>query len=117
MACYLFEFLGKLFLILVDRYSKLVCVEPVVDHTADKTILAFLNIFPKLGIPIKCNAIEAQTFYPQVVMNFVPILTLFLNFPALFTICQTLHKELSEQLKYHKEVQTKSYETVPGGLV
>ena len=53
LACDLFEFQGKLFLIIVDRYSKFVCVELVVDHTADKTILAFLNIFSKLGIPNK----------------------------------------------------------------
>ena len=50
-ACDLFEFQGKLFLIIVDRYSKFVCMEPVMDHTADKMILAFLNIFSKLGIP------------------------------------------------------------------
>ena len=53
LACGLFEFQGKLFLIVVDRYSKFVCVEPVVDHTADKTILAFLNIFSNLGIQNK----------------------------------------------------------------
>ena len=33
LACDLFEFLGKLFLIVIDRYSKFVCKEPVVDHT------------------------------------------------------------------------------------
>ena len=47
----LFEFHGKLFLIVVDRYSKSVCIEPMVDHTADKAILSFLNIFSQLGIP------------------------------------------------------------------
>ena len=50
LACDFFEFQGKLFLTVVDRYSEFVCMEPVVDHTADKTILAFLNIFSKLGI-------------------------------------------------------------------
>ena len=53
LACNLFEFHEKLFLIIVDRNSKFVCMEPVVDHTADKMILAFLNIFSKLGIPNK----------------------------------------------------------------
>ena len=59
LASNLFEFQGKLFLIVVDRYSKFVCVEPVVDHTADKAILAFLNIFSKLGIP---NKIQCKRF-------------------------------------------------------
>ena len=53
LACDLFEFHGKLFLIIVDRYSKFVCMDPVVDHTAEKTVLVFLNIFFKLGIPNK----------------------------------------------------------------
>ena len=53
LACDLFEFQGKLFLIIVDMYPKLACMEAVVDHTADKTILAILNIFIKLGIPYK----------------------------------------------------------------
>ena len=53
LACDLFEFQGKLFLIIIDRYSKFVCMELVIDDTADKTILAFLNIFSKLGIPNK----------------------------------------------------------------
>ena len=32
-------------------------MEPVLDHTADKTILAFLNILSKLGVPnkIQCD--------------------------------------------------------------
>ena len=51
LAYDLFEFQGKLFLIIVDRYSKFVSMEPVVDHTADKTIQAYLNIFSKHGIP------------------------------------------------------------------
>ena len=36
LACDLYEFHRKLFLIVVDRYSKFICMEPVVDHFADK---------------------------------------------------------------------------------
>ena len=53
LACDLVEFHGKLFLIVIDRYSKFVCTEPVKDHTAHKTIWAFLDIFSKCGIPNK----------------------------------------------------------------
>ena len=73
LACDLFESHGKMVLIIVDRYSKAVCLGPVVDHTVDKTILAFLNIFSKLGIPNKIGCDRGSHFYPEVFMNFVPI--------------------------------------------
>ena len=57
LAADIFELQGKLVLIIVDRYSKFICVLPVVDHTADKMILPFLQIFSKLGIhnTIQCD--------------------------------------------------------------
>ena len=70
LACAPFEFHGQLFLIIVDRYSKFVHMEPVVDHTADKTILAFLNIFSKLGIPNKIQCDRGSNFHQEVFMIF-----------------------------------------------
>ena len=57
LACDLSEFQENLFWIIVDRYSKFVCMEPMVDHTTDKMILAFFNVFSKLAITnnIQCD--------------------------------------------------------------
>ena len=41
LAFDLFEFQGKLFLIIVHRYSKFVCMEPVVDHMQVKQFWHF----------------------------------------------------------------------------
>ena len=66
LACDLFELYGKLFLIVVDRYSKFGWMEPIVDHATEKTILAFLNIISKLGIPNKIWCNRDSNFYPEV---------------------------------------------------
>ena len=72
LACNLLEFQGKLFLIIFDRYSKFVCMEPVVDHITDKTILAFLNIFSKLGIPNKIWCNTGSNFLSGSFQDFIP---------------------------------------------
>ena len=77
LACDLFEFHGKLFLIIIDRYSKFISMEPVVDHTADKTFLAFLNIFSKLGIPSKIQCDRGSTFLSRSFYEFCSNLDVF----------------------------------------
>ena len=64
LACHLFEFHGKLFLIIVDRYSKFVCVQPVVSHTIEKKIWHFSTSSLNLAHPTKYDVLEVQTFYP-----------------------------------------------------
>ena len=47
----LFEFRGKTYLIVSDRYSKFVIVRELPDHSAEHTIRAFCSIFCEHNIP------------------------------------------------------------------
>ena len=51
IASDLFEFQGKLYLIVSDRYSKFVIVHELKDHSAEQTIKAFRSIFCEHDIP------------------------------------------------------------------
>ena len=100
LACDLFEFQGKLFPIIVDRYSKLVCMEPVVDHTTHKTILAFLNIFSKLGNPNKIQNDRSSNFLLRRFQEFCSNLNVILEFSSLYHHSSSpAEREQSEQLK------------------
>ena len=51
IASDLFEFRGKTYLIVSDRYSKFVIVHELPDHSAEHTIRAFRGIFCEHDIP------------------------------------------------------------------
>ena len=51
IASDLFEFRGKIYLIVSDRYSKFVIVRELPDHSAEHTIRAFRGIFCEHDIP------------------------------------------------------------------
>ena len=51
IASDLFEFKGKLYIIVSDQYSKFVIVHDLIDHSAEQTIKAFHNIFCKHDVP------------------------------------------------------------------
>ena len=51
IATDLFEFKGKCYLIVSDRYSKFVVVRELVDHSTEQTIRVFRNIFCEHNIP------------------------------------------------------------------
>ena len=82
LACDLFEFHGKLFLIIVDRYHKFVCIKHMVDHTADKTILVFSNIFSKHGIPNKTQCNRGLNFLSRGFQEFCSNLDIVLEFSS-----------------------------------
>ena len=88
-----------MYLIVVDHYSKFIAVEPVADHSAKKTIIAFLQIFSKLGIPptIHCN--NGATFTSETFIAFCFKSRQFLYLTAVaFIIAQTqLNKLLDLQ--------------------
>ena len=47
----IFELNGKLYLIVVDCYSKFIVVRKVTDHSAEQTVAKFLEIFSEFGVP------------------------------------------------------------------
>ena len=51
VATDVFEFKGKSYLIISDRFSKFVIVREIIDHSTDQTIKAFRNIFSRHDIP------------------------------------------------------------------
>ena len=51
IASDLFEFRGKIYLIVSDRYSKFVIVRELPDHSVEHTIRAFRGIFSEHDIP------------------------------------------------------------------
>ena len=57
-------------------------MEPVVDHTADKTILALLNIFTKLGIPNKIQCDRGSNFLLRNFHDFHSTLNIVLEFSS-----------------------------------
>ena len=78
------NFKEKFFLIILDRYSRFICIESMVDCTAHKTILAFLQIFSKPGIPntIYCN--KGSNFLSKTFKQFYINLTISLQFSSLY---------------------------------
>ena len=114
----LFEFHGKLFLIVVDRYSKFACMEPVVDHTADKTILAFLNIFSKLGIPNKIWCNRGSNFLSRSFQEFYSNLDIVLEFSSWYCHSSNPAERSVRTVKNSMEKCTdEKLGIVPGGLV
>ena len=73
LACDPFEYQGKIYLIVIDHYSKLIAVEPVADHSAKKTVNAFLQVFSKLGIPTTFVVTVVQTSHVRYLLHFVLI--------------------------------------------
>ena len=73
LACDLFEYQGKIYLVVVDYYSKFIAVELVADHSAEKTINAFLQIFSKLGIPTTIHCDCGVNFTSWTFITFVLI--------------------------------------------
>ena len=84
LACDLFEYQGKIYLIVVDPYSKSIALEPVADHSAEKMINAFLQIVSKLGIPttILCDCVA--NFTSQMFIAFCSNLDIFLSYSSSF---------------------------------
>ena len=69
-------------MIIVDRYFKFICVEPVTDHTADKMILAFLQICSKLGIPNTICCDRGSIFLSKTFQQFYFNMTISLQFSS-----------------------------------
>ena len=84
LDCDVFEYQGKIYLIVVDHYSKFIAVEPAADHSAKKTINAFLQIFSKLGIPTTIHCDHGVNFTPQVFIAFCSNLDISLSYSSSF---------------------------------
>ena len=64
----LFEFRGKTYLIVSDRYSKFVIVCELPDHSPKHTIRAFCGIFCELNIP-RCKVIRVSTHTTRYILS------------------------------------------------
>ena len=51
LATDIFEYGGKSYLIVVDRFSKFIVVCKVSDHSSEQTVAVFLQIFSEFGVP------------------------------------------------------------------
>ena len=82
LACDVFEYQGKIYLIVVDHYSKFIVVEPVADHSAKKTINAFLQISSKLGIPTTIPCDHSANFTSKMFIAFCSNLDISLSYSS-----------------------------------
>ena len=95
LACDLFEYQGKMYLIVVDHYSKFIPVEPVVDHSPMKTINAFLQMLSKLGIPAIICCDHSVNFTSLIFIAFCSNPDISLSYSGSFHHnCKECHEEM-----------------------
>ena len=84
LATDIFEYEGKSYLIIVDRFSKFIVVCKVADHSSEHTVAAFLQVFSEFGVPdsVCCN--RGTNFTAQLFLSFCKGLEIKLSFSSVY---------------------------------
>ena len=70
VACYLFEFKGKIYLIVACRFSSYIVVREVKNHSTEETIDQFSSIFAEHGIPTTIHSDRGTNFRSKLFQDF-----------------------------------------------
>ena len=80
----IFEYGGKTYVIVVDRYSKFIVVHKVTDHSSEQTVAIFLQIFSEFGVPDKIRSDRGANFTSQLFISFCKGLNIKLPFSSAY---------------------------------
>ena len=80
LATDIFEYGGKSYIIVVDRYSKFIVVHKVSDHSSKQTVATFLQIFSEFGVPDEIRSDRGANFTSQLLLSFCKGLNVKLSF-------------------------------------
>ena len=84
LATDLFEFQGKTYLIVVDRYSKFIIVRRIMDHSKEQTVSLFSQIFAEHGIPDEIRSDRGSNFTSSYFISFCHQLDIKLSFSSAY---------------------------------
>ena len=94
LATDIFEYGGKSYIIVVDRYSKFIVVRKVSDHSSEQTVATVLQIFSKFGVLDESIVTEEPTLPLNCSCLSVKVLMLNCHSVVLTTTVGILLKEL-----------------------
>ena len=80
----IFEYGGKSYIIVVDRYSKFIVVCKVSDHSSEQTVATFLQIFSEFGVPDEIHSDRGSNFTSQLFLSFCKGLDIKLSFSSAY---------------------------------
>ena len=84
LATDIFEYGGKSYLIVVDRFSKFIIVCKVSDHSSECTVANFLQIFSEFGVPDEICCDRGTNFTSQLFLSFCKGLDIKLSFSSAY---------------------------------
>ena len=84
LATDIFEYGGKSYLIVVDRFSKFIVICKASDHSSEQTVAAFLQIFSEFGLPDEIRSNRGTNFTSQLFMSFCKGLDVKLSFSSAY---------------------------------
>ena len=84
LATDIFEYGGKSYLIVVDRFSKVIIVCKVSDHSSECTVATFLQIFSEFGVPDEIRCDRGTNFTSQLFLSFCKGLDIKLSFSSAY---------------------------------
>ena len=84
VATDIFQYGGKSYIIVVDRYSKFIVVRKVSDHSNEQTVATFLQIFSEFGVPDEIRSDRGSNFTSQLFLSFCKGLDIKLSFSSAY---------------------------------
>ena len=84
LATGIFQYGGKSYLIVVDRFSKFIIVHKVSDHSSEYTVATFLQIFSEFGVPDEIHSDRGTSFTSQLFLSFCKGLNIKLLFSSAY---------------------------------
>ena len=84
LATDIFEHGGKLYLIVVDQFSKFLVVCKVSNHSSEQTVVTSLQIFSEFGVPNEIHSDKGTNFTSQLFMSFCKGLDVKLSFSSAY---------------------------------
>ena len=84
LATDIFEYGSKLYIIVVDHYSKFIVVRKVSDHSSEQTVATFLQIFSEFGVPDEIRSDRGANFTSQLFLSFCKGLDVKLSFSSAY---------------------------------
>ena len=80
----IFEYGGKSYITVDDRYSKFIVVLKVSDHSSEQTVTTFLQIFSEFGVLDEIRSDRESNFTSQLFMSFFKGLNVKLSFSSAY---------------------------------
>ena len=84
LATDIFEYGGKSYLIVVDRFSKFIIVCKVSDHSSECTVANFLQIFSEFGVQDQIHSDRGTNFTSQLFLSYCKDLYIKLSFSSAY---------------------------------